>query len=152
MAWSHLVSRTFHVLCPRAFTCAVSSVWNLSWPGQLSLPPLSLPGQLLIFIYFLAQTSPSVIYSRPSEYKSKTGAILILLRLAFHGPTPRPGWAPLFYGHSLPLFFLHRTLIIYNYICSVFFTPPDHKPGSFINIFVHLSFKRILKKLVTFHT
>lgn len=53
----------FHVLfCLISFAYVVPSAWN-------TFPPLSLPGQLLIFIYFLAQTSCLFIYSRPWGYK-----------------------------------------------------------------------------------
>lgn len=53
----------FRVLfCLMSFAYAVPSAWN-------TFPPLSVPGQLRIFIYFLAQTSCLFIYSRPWEYK-----------------------------------------------------------------------------------
>lgn len=48
-------------------------------------------------------------------------------------PHPRVGWVPLFYAFivSLCFYFTELCVIIYSYVCSVFFTLPAHKPVTF---------------------
>lgn len=105
-------------------------------PETLFLHSLCRANSLFSFISWLKHHVYLFILDRGNTSVNKRDAALIPSGLLLVAETLCPHLqmrlgTSMLYSHSVPVFLLHRTLIICNYVCSTFFTLPDRTPVPF---------------------